>query len=163
MSDEFEGIESGDNNPSSCTPEIESDFVGIKINTPESVIWTAADRDDVTEAFARAMVCGIYRLPSIDIVDTDGFNLTASVIATDIQTHQSYAAKMVPDMPLLEDPEPHRPTDEELAGQYETGYFNVNMLDYLELPEKAADYNVFVVFGSSKSNVNRLSLAPASD
>ena len=149
----FSEVVAGDNNPNKCTPKITENFVGIKINTPDTVQWAFGDKDKFTGAFAKMMVCGIYRLAAKDLFDTDGFNLTASLIATDSRTHKSFTAKMAADSLMLEDPNPRKPAPEELEGVFETGYFNINALALLPLPEKDAEYTIFVMFKHFKSNV----------
>lgn len=156
--DTFVGIEHGDGNPNACTPEIGDDFIGIKINTPVKVAWSAADRDPVTDSFTRVMLCGTYRLPAADIVDTEGFYLSASLAATNVQTHHNCISLFQTDSHQIENPDPPRFTTEELEGLYETGYFNINILEVLDLPEETGEYLVFVTFKSFKSNVQRIVL-----
>lgn len=150
--DAFKDIEHGDGNPNVCTPKITEDFIGIRINTPEKVTWSAADKDPVSGAFARVMLCGIYRLPAAEIVDTKGFYLSASLVATNVKTHQNYIKLLQTVSHYIEDPAPPEFSAKELENVYETGYFNINILEVLELPDQAGEYLVFITFKSFQSN-----------
>jgi len=156
----FANIEHGDGTPNTCTPQISDDFVGVKINIPDKVTWSGEDKDPFSGAFSRVMLCGIYRLAAACIVGTEGFYLSASLVATNTRTHKVYYAKIRPDHPGLENPDLPQFSAKELEGVYETGYFNVNIVEVLDLPEEAAEYLVFVVFKSFKSNVASIVLEP---
>jgi hypothetical protein len=159
--DAFAGIKHGDDNPNKCTPEISDDFIGIKINTPEKITWTAADKNPVTNAFSRVMLCGIYHLSAIDLDDTKGFHLSASLIATNIKTHKNYI-RFINKIPNeIKNPNRQQHSAKELEGLSVIGYFNIDIVEVLGLPEEAAEYLVFVIFKSFKSNVRKIILEPA--
>lgn len=157
--DDFSNIEHGDGNPNKCTPKIDDNFSGIKIHMPKEIIWTAKDRNPISGAFAKVMLCGVYRLPASQLVDTSGFIVSASVMATNIKTHENYIA-LLQENNFTEDPEPSEISTEELKGVYETGYFAINILEVLDLPEKAGEYMVFVSFKTYQSNKQTITIKP---
>ncbi len=156
----FENIEPSNYSKNQCTPRIEEDFIGIRLAAPEVVRYVPGKRDRITGAFGRAILCGIYRLELVLLAQTDGFDKTATLIAIDTKTHVPYSAKMVHDHPEIPNPNPPQFTPEMLTGIFETGYFNINMLDFLKLPEQPATYNVFVTFLQFKSNVLTVRFVP---
>lgn len=158
--DLFANVEPDNDNSNECTPAIENDFIGIRINAPEAIDYTPGERDRITGAFGRAILCGIYRFESAFLLETDGFKKTATLVAVDTKTHRPYTAKMVHDHPEIPNPDPPQYPPEMLEGVYETGYFNINMLDFLGLPEQPATYEVFVTLQRYKSNVVTVRLIP---
>ena len=154
----FENVESDDRNPNDCTPKIESDFVGIRINAPGSVTYIPGAKDPVTGSFARLMICGIYRLELPVLAQTKGFRKVATLAAVATDTHQTFTGGMMHDHPDTPNPNPSKFSPEELKGFHETGYFNVNVLDYLHLPERPGEYQIFVTFTEYTSNVVTVTL-----
>jgi hypothetical protein len=158
--DLFANVEPDNDNENGCTPRIGGDFIGIRINAPEVIDYTQGERDPITGAFGRAILCGIYRFESALLLQTEGFKKTATLVAVDTKTHQPYTAKMVHDHLEIPNPDPPRFSPEVLEGVYETGYFNINMLDFLGLPEQPATYDIFVTLQQHKSNVATVTLRP---
>ena len=158
--DLFANVEPGNDNENDCTPRIEEDFIGIRINAPEVIGYTPGVGDRTTGAFVNAILCGIYRFESAFLVETTGFKKAATLVAVDRKTHQSYTAKMVHDHPDIPNPDPPQFPRQMLEGVYETGYFNINILDFLELPERPATYDVFVTIHQHISNIVTFTLRP---
>lgn len=155
----FENIEPDNHNENECTPRIEEDFIGIRIVAQEVINYMPGQRNRITGAFGRAILCGIYRLDSVFLAQTNGFRKTATLIAVDTKTHVPYSVNMVHDHPEIPNPNPSQIPLEKFRSVV-TGYFNINMLDFLRLPEQPATYNVFVTFGQFKSNVVTVRLVP---
>lgn len=160
--DRFARVDPGSAQQNECTPKVGAGFIGIRIAAPETVIYTPGERDRFTGAFARAIICGVYRFNAYFLQEHGNPVKNASLVATDAATRQVYAAKMTHGHPELRPPgqPPPRQTAEELKNSFEKSYFNENLLDYLPLPEAPATYQVHLTLGPESSNVVTITLKP---
>jgi hypothetical protein len=157
----FATVDAGSGNRSACSPAIDSSFIGIVINAPEKIVYTPGTRDPVSGAFARFMICGVYRLDGWELYQLGGFREGAKLVATDVDHHDVFADKMQPPHPTEPQPNPPKWTAQDFAGQTEQGYFNENLLDFLPLPQRPGRYDVFVTFGPHRSNAVTVTLEAA--
>jgi hypothetical protein len=157
----FAAVDAGSGNRSACSPTIDGNFVGILINAPEKVVFTPGTRDSVSDAFARFIICGAYRLDAWELYQLGGFRPGAKLVATDADHDDVFADEMHPPHPMQPQPNPPKWTAQEFAGQTELGYFNENLLDFLPLPQRPGRYDVFVTFGPHRSNVVTVTLEAA--
>jgi hypothetical protein len=142
--------------PCDCSPEPEDlAFLGICLAAPGSV--TFADRD---AGAVVVPVCGHHMLRVADLVPGQQAVDLMVVVARDAETGQVHRAPVVdpdrrsPAQPAGDD-EPSDEDDDSAVG----GYFNVDLMAKLSLPERSARYEVRVDYlnegdkGYAKSNV----------
>lgn len=141
-----------------CSPVIDDpDFQGLVLNAPEQVVFVPGEPPiPGSMAFADVRVCGTacfdhgFMGLRGDVIDE------ILLVAVDSNTQETYSGKMEP----VENPE-EKPDDlgggpVETTGLLVETYFNPNLAEVLELPERPAEYIVHAVLGESKSNTVRI-------
>lgn len=139
-----------------CSPSLlgAGAFRGVRVRSPARALYLPGKRDRAG-AFARAMLCGSYRVDSGALGRSPVRRLL--LVAVDAATHEAHAAPM----PLLDDPRgtPDPPLPPLAPGERAPvliEYFNVNLVTLFELPEREADYFAYAVLGEYVSNVVHL-------
>lgn len=164
ISDEvFAEVEAGNGNENDCTPQVGDDFVGLKINAPKVVFYIPGVRHSITDAFAKMMICGVYQVEAEAVDQLGGIKQAITVSAIDVVSHTPYVSKLgAPKwMDAVSDPPPPRALPPQPnRTRFYMGFFNENVLDYLDLPEKPGTYQVFVSLLKYKSNVVTVTLKP---
>ena len=157
--DLFDKVEPDDFNENECTPKIDDEFIGIRINAPKEVYYNPGERNRFTGAFCKVIICGVYSFDASFINQlNNSIEESITLVAIDTKSHEPYVSGIVNDNPKIPDPSLNDYSPEELEDLYYTGFFNINILDYLGLPEKPATYNVFVTLKEYKSNVVTIKL-----
>jgi len=157
-SEMFENIEPGDDE-NACTPKIDDNFIGIRINAPDVVYYAPGEKDPNTGHFAKIMICGIRRFRGDFLSELrPDVEKKVALVAIDTQLHNVHTSLLIDDDPDEPDPSPPQFPKETLEKVYITAWFNINILDYLDLPERPATYNVFVTLKEYKSNVVTIKL-----
>lgn len=159
----FASVEPGNGNENDCTPQVGDDFVGLKINAPKMVYYTPGVRHSITDAFAKMMICGVYQVEAEAVENLGGIKQATTLSAIDVVSHTPYVSKLgAPKwMDIVTDPPlPRRPSEHPNRVKFYMGFFNENVLDYLDLPEKPGTYQVFVTLLKYKSNVVTITLKP---
>ncbi len=153
---DFGALEEGLLSENACSPEIDDpDFQGIAINAPEEVLYHQGETIPGSSAFADVRVCGT------GCFDHGFMGLGGEVhgaillVAVDAATQETFSGKMT----AINNPVP--PPDELPQGGPTEGlliesYFNPNLVEVLELPERPAEYIVYAVLGEHKSNTVRI-------
>jgi hypothetical protein len=138
-----------------CTPKIDSEFLGLKINAAPVGKNSHADG-------AAVIVCAIYRLPSQTCEDVGDVGKAVTVVAVDTLTHLPLASGLTRrrGMDVVPDRPAPRKERVDLSGQFSTGYLNFDVLDFLSLPDRPSTYQVFLTLGEYKSNVVTLDFPP---
>lgn len=141
-----------------CSPVIDDpDFEGIVLNAPESVAYTPGDPPvPGSDAFADVRVCGTACVDQAYRGLHGRVHEEILLVAVDSATQQTYSGKMEP----IVNPE-ERPADlgggpVDTEGLLVESYFNPNLAEVLELPERPAEYLVYAVLGEMKSNTVRI-------
>src|SRR5689334_6288380 len=112
----FDRVDPGSGKKNACTPQVEDDFLGIRIAAPEKVVYKPGARKPGRQGFARIMICGIYRLSSAFLEQLGGGIKTAGLlVAVDTATHRTYSGKMLRDHPIVPNPFRRNYTAEQLA------------------------------------------------
>lgn len=157
----FEKVSWGSFLDNECTPKVPEAFRGIRIAAPSRVRVGPGHHDRFTDAIGSLMICGVYQLDGLFVRRHGIPPMNGVVVAVNVDSHAVQAAPMTPPHPPAPKPPPPpdpwpEPTDEEVARQWQEGYFNENALAYLRLPEETATYDVHVTVGPATSNVVRV-------
>ena len=152
-------LNSNDRNP--CSPPAPApDWRGIVIQAPEKVTFKRDQTVDEYGAFAAIPVCGYCQL---DVL-TEPWPEPMRLFAVDRATGTVYSGDVVeldpsPEKPPPEDEEPLTP--EEVEGLATGTYFNPNLADFVQLPQKPAIYNIYVEFREVRSNMVAVEIVEA--
>lgn len=157
-SEVFAEIEPGDSTENKCTPKVGEDFIGFRINAPTLVSYNPGEEDPFTGAFAKVMICGVYRFDAALAFEVGGIEKSLTLVAIDTESHTPYSGQMVSGHLEIPESPPRQYPPEVLENLYYKRFLNINILDYLGLPEKPATYNVFVTLKEYKSNVVTIKL-----
>jgi hypothetical protein len=142
-----------DGNPNACTPTVPDDFVGIRIDAPQEVRYAPGGRDPIDGTFTAIVICGVYCVEAAKVAHHPDPKRAMVVTAIGAATRQAFSSALAPNvsMPPPKDETPPDPKGYE--GVAWQGYFNFNLLEYLDLPERPATYTVFVTLDEYRSNV----------
>ncbi len=155
---DFDLVSIGSYEDNLCTPDLleDFDFRGIRIHAPRRVALEG--KPDDFDNFARAVVCGAYQLDSNYLGMQERFLPYLFFVAVDAKSHEARSGKL---------PIPQRPggsvlpaglTDADWEGRSVIEFFNPNLVSVLGLPEREAEYLVYVSLGDYVSNIVRMSL-----
>lgn len=150
--------------PTACSPPEpkEPEWRGIIIQAPKIVKFTRGIKVDEFGAFAKIPVCAF-----------DKFDVPSSPIDEDIMLHAvdrstgaDFSGRLIdldesPSEPVTPPPglePPPEPEQADATGMVASGYYNINLADYVELPEKSAAYDVYLEFRGYRSNVVTIEL-----
>ena len=130
---------------SQCSPaEPGPEWKGIIINAPEEMTFTERQESILLP------ICGYYRLDMKSLSKSEGLKLNIFKKGSD---------KMVSGFILEKDPNPQAPepfstevAEEETKDLALGGYFNSNLLDYVDIELETGEYEVYVEDGGMKSN-----------
>lgn len=159
-----------------CSPVINHTFKGFLINMPKEHYYEPGEKM-LSGAFTLVPVCGAYRIangdfPELSPEETLEHDISDDilVVAVDTKTREVYTGHYVEPWGKARMPEAFR--RDVLEGMYESrknppappgtmisgGYFNYNLPAVVRLPEKPAEYIVYVVVGPYKSNVRTVKI-----
>lgn len=146
-----------------CSPKLKdpyfSEFRGILINAPKSVVWERGLKSEdysVThrgnrEGPLRIMLAGLLKIPYGTQGINDDFKYKVLVVAVDQKTSITYEGKMSPFGTRRR---------VGLPGYYEAKKglaakenFNIDLVHNLNIPITEAKYTIYATFGEYKSNV----------
>jgi hypothetical protein len=157
---DFDLVSIGSYEDNLCTPDILDDTAikGIRIAAPRRVALEG--KPDFFGNFARAVVCGAYRLPSNYLGLREKFLEELLFVAVDATMHEVYSGMLDLEPELDEFPaEPDEPIDDaDWEGRSAIQFFNPNLVSILGLPQQEAEYIVYVCLGDHVSNVVRMAL-----
>ncbi len=142
-----------------CSPEIDEfdfDWRGIKINMPDKVSLSGAADGLLHPEQMRVPVFILLQLTLDRLAgyefEREGINL----IFVDQQSGKSYTANLMESNPTLP-MEKHEFTQQEMEDSVMRYFYNINALEYIELPENRTSYDVYASFEEFKSNVMTVS------
>jgi len=143
---DFNAVALGDHSENPCTPRIEKEFTGIRVNVPERVV---AGQDQ----FA---ICGTYRFPAEYVYSIPDIYDAIVLVVVDAERHTPFACNF--QGPFSAGPgeeSPPVPEDPEWMSDHRIQkYFNVDLLRYMDgLPERSATYYVYALIEDHVSNV----------
>lgn len=138
-----------------CSPEIDEfdfDWRGLKINMPEKVSLPG-DAEPVLRAEQMRMPVFIVLQLTLDRLakyefEREGVNL----IFVDQQTGKSYTGNLMESNPTLP-MEKHKFSQQEMEASVMRYFYNINALEFIELPNSKTSYDVYASFEEFKSNV----------
>jgi len=143
-----------------CSPEIEeSDFEwrGIKINMPDKVSITGGEYGVLSGYEMRVPVFILLQVTLDRIAkyefEREGINL----IFVDQKTGKSFTDNLLESNPSLPMEKPEF-SQEEMKSRVSRYYYNINALEFLELPSGETTYDVYASFEEFKSNVMTVTL-----
>lgn len=153
---DFDSVIPGSREASPCSPSIEDDlgFRGLLLTGP-SRASLSRNPHPITR-HPRVVVCGAYHLQG-SYLDMDGRFLDRILLVTArIDRHGVWSAfannSNEPDLP---------PTfTSSLAHRSFIGYFNIDLIEQLDVPARPGHYVVYAVLGQYVSNVVSLEIAP---
>ncbi len=142
-----------------CSPVIDDpDFLGIVINAAADVFYDPGETVEGSLAFADARICGTVA------VDYGFQGLRGEVteeillVAVNAATQETWSGKMEPIANPEQRPENLGGDGGPTEGLIVESYFNPNLVETLDLPEKPAEYIIYAVLGEYKSNTVRIRL-----
>ena len=142
-----------------CSPVIDDpDFLGMVIHAAQEVFYDPGESVEGSLAFADVRICGTV---AVDFgFQGLGGEVTEEIllVVVDAKSQETWSGKMEP----IANPE-QRPVDlggdaGPTEGLIVESYFNPNLVETLDLPEKPAEYIVYAVLGEYKSNTVRIRL-----
>ena len=142
----FHEVEVNSWEENACSPSDPGpEWSGILINGPEKVILSNSGSDAIIP------VCGYYQLDLIDIYDADPLRINLKLPGSD----DFVIGFIVDNDPSPDEPEPFdtEVNREDLADLGTDGYFNPNILDFVNIILIPGRYELFVDFGGHQSNV----------
>ena len=142
----FETISLGKLSESPCSPEIDGwDYRGIKLNGPSKVI--------ISKEFVMPL-CGCWQFSYKFINKFKRMDNEIVIVVTGTVTFKSYSGNLAKPGYEYKDYVKSVGTDEELEMNTVSGWFNIDVYDYVrKLPEKAGKYKIYAIIADVKSNV----------
>lgn len=134
-----------------CSPEEpEADWCGILINGPQKIILNHIDE----EIFIP--ICGFYQIETANLLDSKPITLNVMLEGRD----EIYSGFSIESSQDLEIPKPQisKLKPEDVKDELSLGYFNPDLLEYVDMPITNGVYKVFVEYGNRKSNIITISL-----
>jgi len=143
-----------------CSPqfdELSEDDLGLRINGPTKVQF-GVDEEGFTPETSIPLCLGL-KVPASLLAAHDPFTTQVVVVMADKRTGASYTANLAPQRPISQSAK--RPVAPgELEGQITTKHFNVDLLEYMDLPPEAATYITYATLEDYKSNTIEIELVP---
>jgi hypothetical protein len=154
---DFGNLETGIMRRNPCSPVInDPDFLGLVINAPEEVFYTPGETVEGSLAFADVRVCGTV---SVDYA-YGGYRGEVTdkilLVAVNAATQETWSGKMEPIPNPEQRPDGLGGGSADNEGLVMESYFNPNLVETLDLPERPAEYIVYAVLGEYKSNTLRI-------
>lgn len=152
----FSEIVAGSGSLNPCSPEVDADFRGIKIDAPKEVFFGPGTEDPLFGGFTKLIVAGVCKLQYPTLGLRGEWNKAIVFVATDTRSRKVFSGRMVPFGSPAAPLDPLEEGDlkpEDYADWVVGSYFNPNLVRDLNLPEKEAEYDVFATLGPYKSNV----------
>ena len=137
-----------------CSPVINHTFKGFLINMPKEHYYQIGEKT-LSGAFTFLPVCGAYRVANGELPG-DKIEDAILLVAVDTKTRDVYTGRYAIPGVEIPMPEKFRDLDDDIPppGTYiGGGNFNYNLPAVVRLPEKPAEYIVYVIAGPYKSNV----------
>lgn len=148
---DYETIDLNTFEDSTCSPQIEEEFSGIKIQGPEKVF--------LGENMILP-VCGTWQFNGEFINQFDSLEYEITLVAVNMKTHQPYSTNMLEDgfQPSIR--KKYLGSPEELQDISRTGWFNADLFFYIpELPREETQYTIYALIGDVKSNSIQVDVA----
>lgn len=154
---DFLKVQLNENNFSICSPEEPApDWRGVVINIPGNAFY------DIDEQYKEQVIslsviplCGFNMFDALNVDESKPMTIIA--ISKDNGEKLSGVVVEIDPSPLEPPPEDIEPFDvEELEGIASGGYFNLNVMSFVEIPKKEATYLMHVEENGYKSNVVEL-------
>jgi len=147
----FNAVSTGEATENECSPELEDDFRGLRINMPERV-RLGADK---------LVVCGSFQFDADYVYTFNEIHAAVVIVAVDVKRHIPYACNIVETGGRPRPSRPHTPRRDPdwMANHVIGSYFNVNLLRHMkDLPRVSADYFVYAMIEDHVSNVRTVSV-----
>jgi hypothetical protein len=150
-------LNTSDKNPCSPVTPDSPDWEGIIIQSPVSVSFVRGKIADDYGAFAIIPICGYFLLS----VDTGSIKAPMKMFAVNSKTKKTFKGEIQdlelnPEIPYDEMNKAFR--KEELKGILIGSYFNINCINFLDLPEESGTYDIWIEYHGRKSNVVEVKL-----
>lgn len=156
----FEDVVPGSFYDNECSPrfdELSVDDLGLRINGPAKVKF-GVDEDGFTPETTIPLCLGL-KLPADFFAAHDPYVSQVAVVMADKRTGASFTANLAPQRPFSQSA--RRPVQPgELAGQVTTRHFNVDLLEYVQLPPEPATYITYAAVEDYRSNTIEIELVP---
>jgi hypothetical protein len=153
------GQQSSDCSPK-LTDEYSSKFRGLLINGAAEIIWPKNfSLEDIVvmpngnaEGPLKFMIAGLIKLPYSTLDLQGNFSGRALVVAVNQKTAETYSGRMVPFG--FKGVKPNVPGFAESQKNIDAiRYFNIDLVQNLNIPIEGATYTVYATLGDFKSNV----------
>ncbi|MFY0570075.1 hypothetical protein ACN28E_40475 [Archangium lansingense] len=139
-------------------PELEEDFVGLRIGVPPVVEFRPGDVSATEAAFTYIPVSLTYRFNVAYVIRFENIELNMAVMAVNAQTGKSYSGileqrDVAPRQHGLEGVPRAR-----LERLFTTSYHTFDLAEILPLPQEEATYHIHMSLETHQSNVVTVSL-----
>lgn len=142
----FDQIELGNFLKSACSPEFsDRKAVGLLIRMPERVVLPNGGE-------GRLPLCIASQLTAAEISGYRHVFQPVNVVLVDDERGETFSGSLWKDR-TFRDPPPFDLSPEEMQIVTITNFYNVNILERLDLPRRDAKYHVYVTLNAHKSNV----------
>ncbi|MBE9564445.1 MAG: hypothetical protein IMF17_04300 [Proteobacteria bacterium] len=157
--DSPQDVRPGYRSKTNFSPKIEQGFIGLKIFIPEVVEFKSDDVVDDLGSFSYIPLSISYRFSLGYESKFDNLTDHIVVVAVDSVSGESFSATLDDD-----DDADYRQTDlsgiseNDLNNTFSTSYLTVNLIHFLNLPNKEATYNMHVTLEEFQSSPAAVSL-----
>jgi hypothetical protein len=155
---DFSAFAAGLLEETACSPVIDDpEFVGIVLNAPERVVYEPGEPPvPGSDAFADVRVCGTACVEH-GFLGLEGMvQREILLVAVDSATQETYSGRLPGIENAVAPPDDLPPGGGPTEGLLVESYFNPNLAELLDLPERPAEYIVHAVLGEMKSNIVRI-------
>lgn len=144
---------------STFSPELDENFVGIRIDAPKLATFNVGDSIDRFESFTNIPVSMAFRFSAAYEIKFDNISDHMAVVAVNSITGKSFSSTLQDEDPVI-----YTPTDfskiakEKLENTFNTGYLTFNVAQFLKIPQENATYDIHVTLEEYQSNVVTVTL-----
>lgn len=137
-----------------CSPEIDEfdfDWRGVKINMPEKVSLSGDGDGVLRPEQMRVPVFIVLQLTLDRLVKYEFEREGVNLVFVDQKTGKSYTGNLMESNPTLP-MEKHEFSQQEMEESVMRYFYNINALEFIELPENKTSYDVYASFEEFRSN-----------
>lgn len=146
--------------PDPCSPDIEDfdfEWRGIKINMPEKVAISGGANGVLQSEEMRIPVFILLQLTLDRLIKYEFEREGVTLIFVDRKTGKSFTENLLETGATLP-VEKHEFSQQEMEQSVMRYFYNINALEFIELPEKSTTYDVYATFEEFKSNAMTITL-----
>lgn len=146
------------------SPELDDSFIGIRISAPDIVKFTPGNIVDDLGSFVYIPISISYRFSIAYERKFDNITDHMVLVAVDSVTGTPYSETLQNDDSVeylpIDFPEV---SEQELNSTFGTGFMTVNLIHFLQIPQRSGDYNIHITLEKYQSNLLTVELIEGKD